>query len=144
MIWLAHLFRPNHDARRARWFVFGACCGSIVIGAAYEQSAMAADEATCRTYSAAVERLVHQLTNDVDVSQAARDSGYSWCVWTATEPPSIKIETATAEAGTAPATGPEISPRDRWCQTHFRSYRSSDGTVIRGGARRRSACPWPG
>lgn len=139
MIWLAHLFRRNHDARRARWFVFGACCGSIVVGAAYEQTAQAADEAVCATYAAQVERLVMQLTNDFDVAQAARNRGESYC-YVIDAPVSITID---PEEGTAPAIGPAPSARDKWCRKHFGSYRA-DGTVLPLGKRKRVACPFPG
>lgn len=117
---------------------------ALLIFAAMLKQADAADEETCRDYSANVERLVQQLTSDVDVAQAARDSGYKWCIWTATEPPSIRIETATDLAGTAPAAGRPASARDTWCRSNYRSYRASDATVLRKGSRVRVPCPFPG
>jgi len=142
VIWLAHLFRRNHDARRARWFVFGACAGSLVIAVAYDTTrpACAADAATCAAYGVQVERLVKLLTNDDDVAQAARDRGEVHC-GVIDYPVRLQLD---PEEGTAPAMGPTVSPKDKWCRAHYRSYRPADGTVLRGGNRKRVACPWPG
>lgn len=104
--------------------------------------APAADDETCKTYSVDVERLVESLTNDIDVSQAARDRSFVWC-GVIDEPPHIKIE----EQGTAPATDkPAKTFQDPWskaCAKRFRSFNADDGTVLLPRHKIRSPCPVP-
>lgn len=139
MIWLYHLFRRNHDARRARWFVFGACCGSIVIAWAYgtSQPACAADPAQCKAVAGQIGDIVLSATDDLDLMQAVAAAAEARCILL--DDPPVKI--VNEPAATPP---PAASPKDQWCGKHFRTYRASDGTVLRGGSRKRSACPWPG
>lgn len=119
----------------------------------------AADEETCRVYSQDVEKLVKQLTDDIDVAQAARFSGYKWCVWSATEPPEIRIATADERTLSVPknVAPVETTPREAmlptpvvdplheaWikaCKKRYRTFRSSDETVIPSGKRKRVRCP---
>lgn len=115
----------------------------------------AADEVTCRRYSQDVEKVVKQLTNDIDVAQAARDSGFSYCVWSASEPPQIRIETDQALAGTVPADNTTevvktpvpvalAPPPSAWvkkCQARYRSFRVEDGTVLLPHRKKRVRCP---
>lgn len=152
MIWLAHLFRRNHDARRARWFVFGACCGALVIEAAYDttvRQAQAADPAACHQVGQQLGKIVFDATDDIDLQQAIEMSAEAHCILLDDPPVVVRVDktsdySTAPDPGMAPDTNIVPTAKDKWCRVHYRSYRSSDGTVLRGGSRKRSACPWPG
>jgi hypothetical protein len=153
MIWLAHLFRRNHDARRARWFVFGACMGALVIELAYDRTmitqAQAADPDVCHKVGQQLGSIVFSATDDIDLQQAVEASAEAHCILLDEPPVAVRIEKQEAiDPGrlpdASPTDGGQLSAKDQWCRKHFRSFRVSDGTVLRPGYRRRVACPWPG
>lgn len=95
----------------------------------------------CQRYGADVERLVLQLTNDVDVSQAARAPAEKWCFVIG---PALIVKT---DQGTAPATGapaPKSGYSGDWaaaCAKRYHSFDPATGTVKRYGSRTRVICP---
>lgn len=119
----------------AKVIVALALVGAFAAGAlvALLSKSHAADDATCHTYSVSVEKLVMTLTNDMDISQAARDRSFTYC-GVVDIPPVIRIESQ----GTAPATD------DTWakaCRKRYGSFRASDGTVLPYHKRTRVPCP---
>ena len=137
---------------RQDWAFFLALTAIATIAAflilSLPKPAASADADICRPYSVDVERLVIELTNDVDISQAARDRAYVWC-GVIDFPPRIKIE----EQGTAPAVDkpaakpvadpPSLSDWQKACAKRYRSFRASDNSVIPYHRKSRVPCPIP-
>lgn len=115
----------------------GLTCGMLL---AFTAGSNAADEITCALYGENVEQLVKQLTNDDDVSQAARNRAEAYCV-VIDEPIDIKVQTTPISLAPPPSK-PKWDPE--WvakCKKYYGSFREADGTVLRRGSKKRSKCP---
>lgn len=100
-------------------------------------TARAADPTDCHALGLQIGQIVKTATDDIDLQQAVEASAEARCILLDEPPLSVKVE--------APSTAPLApSAKDKWCRSHFGSYRVSDGTVLPRGRKTRAACPWPG
>lgn len=131
----------------ARGFFDGvllAVVASFIVSMLLCSVAHAADLAQCRKLGIQVGQIVEAATDDFDLRQFIEQRVEAHCI--VLDEPGLRVKVDSSGMGTVPASGPPeaTSAKDRWCAAHYRSYRSSDATVLRKGRRSRVACPYPG
>jgi hypothetical protein len=100
----------------------------IFFGVIWPARSQAADWATCATLSKNVRDMVHASIGDDDIMQYVADRSFSHCLLLDEPPISIMFG----------------EPQSDWalrCAMEYRSFRPSDGTVVRRGSHTRVRCP---
>lgn len=116
----------------------------IFFGVIWPARTQAAEWRDCEALSHSVETIVKAATGDDDIVQYVQEKSFSHCLLTDELPVQIVFQNLIRPiplAGTVPAAGP---PLDDWalrCAMQYRSFRPSDGTVVRYGSHQRVRCP---
>lgn len=133
-------------------FRFCAFYTGVALAHLFIVPAEAADNHTCAVYSSRVEELVRTVTNDDDLAQSARDRAFIYC-GVLDFPPDIELRKDVVPAGPSVAkveqasdVAGETPTESDWvtrCRQQYRTFRSTDNTVLRYGNKKRVLCPLP-